>query len=196
MIPYNVDEKKLMLPEYGRNIQRMIDHCLEIENRDERTRCACTIADIMANMFPAMVGDEGDRRKIWDHLVIMSDFKLDVDFPCQVLDKSELEPSREILPYNNTFFKYRHYGRNIQAMMKVVAEMESCIEKDQLIFLMANQMKKLLVQGNPENASDEKIFQDIADLSGGKIVIEPGTYRLNDYMGGEPTQQKGKKKKK
>ena len=82
--------EKLALPEYGRNIQRMIDHCLTIEDRDERTKCAHSIADVMATLFPSIIGEGGNRRKIWDHIFIMSDFKLDIDFPCEVVTPEKL----------------------------------------------------------------------------------------------------------
>lgn len=196
MIPYNVSEKKLALPEYGRNVQRMVDHCLTIEDRDERTRCAKEIADVMATLFPSIIGENGDRRKIWDHIYIMSDFKLDIDFPCEVISPEEMKRTVEKIPYTSQFNRFRHYGKNIQTMIKNVAEMENCVEKDQLIFLLANQMKKLLVVGNPENASDTRVFGDIAELSEGKIVIDPSTYRLNDYIDTTPATGKGKKKKK
>lgn len=195
MIPYNVSEPKLALPEYGRNIQRMIDHCLAIEDREERTRCAHTIADVMARLFPSIVGEGGDLRKIWDHINIMSDFRLDIDFPCEVIGKEELARTTEKIPYNNQFYKYRLYGKNLQTMIHNVADMENCVEKDQLIFLLANQMKKLLVTSNPENATDSRVFADIAEISDGRIIIDPATYRLNDYIDNSTSATKNKKKK-
>jgi len=196
MIPYNVSEPKLALPEYGRNIQRMIDHCVAIEDREERTRCAYTIADVMAKLFPSIIGEGGDRRKIWDHINIMSDFKLDIDFPCEVIGKDQLIRTKDKIPYNSQFYKYRLYGKNIQTLIKTVADMENCIEKDQLIFLLANQMKKLLVLNNPESATDAKVFTDISDISCGKILIDHTTYRLNDYIDHVTNNVKNKKKKK
>lgn len=196
MIPYNVSELQLALPEYGRNIQRMVDHCVTIEDKEERTRCAYTIADVMARLFPSVIGEGGDRRKIWDHMNIMSDFKLDIDFPCEVIGKDQLVRSKKKIPYTSQFYRYRIYGKNIQSMIRIVADMENCIEKDQQIFLLANQMKKLLVFNNPESASDSKVFADISDISDGKIVIDPETYRLNEYIDNVSAATKGKKKKK
>lgn len=194
-IPYNTSEKKLVLPEYGRNIQRLIDHCVAIEDREERTRCAYAIADSMAVLFPAAIGENNDRRKIWDHINIMSGFNLDIDFPCEVLTKEQLQPKMANIPYNRNISRYRHYGKNIQQMIQNVADMENCVEKDQLIFLVANQMKKLLVTQNPEGVSDAKVFNDILEISKGKIAIDGQNYRLNEYIG-VATPQKGKKKKK
>lgn len=195
MIPYNVSEPKLALPEYGRNIQRMVDHCLTIEDREERTRCAHSIADVMATLFPTVVGEGGDRRKIWDHINIMSGFKLDIDFPCEVITPDKLNVTREKVPYSEGFFRYRNYGKSIQQMIKIVADMENSVEKDNMIFLLANQMKKVLLAVNPENSSDEKVFADIADISNGKIQIDPANYKLNSYVETETQSGKGKKKK-
>ncbi len=196
MIPYNVSEPKLSLPEYGRNIQRMIDHCVTIEDREERTRCAYTIAGVMETLFPSIVGEGDNRQKIWDHINIMSGFKLDIDFPCEVIGPDQMSSEIGRVPYNAPFNRYRHYGKNIQSMIKEVAAMENCVEKDQLIFLLANQMKKLLLLHNPENASDNRVFSDMAELSEGKIMIDPATYRLNEYIENTSTASKGKKKKK
>ena len=80
-IPYNVSEPQLVLPEYGRNIQKLIDHCVMIEDREERTKCAFAIADVMANLIPGVVGEGCNRQKIWEHINIMSKFELDIDFP-------------------------------------------------------------------------------------------------------------------
>lgn len=197
MIPYNTGEPQLLMPEYGRNIQRMIDHCVMIEDREERTRCAYAISDVIATIFPSMVGDKGDRQKIWDHINVMSRFELDIDFPCEVISADQLTPGHSKIPYAGIFTKYRHYGRNVQSMIRKVADMENCVEKDQLIFLLANQMKKLLVMQNPETANDAKVFVDIADISEGKIQINPENYRLNEYIDvAQPATGKSKKKKK
>lgn len=196
MIPYNTGESPLVMPEYGRNIQKMIDHCVMIKDRGERTRCANAIADVMATLFPAMLGEKGDRQKIWDHINVMSRFELDIDFPCDVITADQLTPGHDKIPYSNAFTRFRHYGKNIQEMIHKVADMENCVEKDQLIFLIANQMKKLLVSNNPENVSDAKVFADIADISNGKIQIDPENYRLNEYLDVvQPGNAKKKKKK-
>ncbi len=192
-IPYNVSEPQLILPEYGRNIQKLIDHCVMIEDREERTKCAYAIADVMAQLFPSVVGEGGNRQKIWDHINIMSRFELDIDFPYDVVTADQLKPSHAKIPYNNTLTRYRFYGNNLQSMIRSVADMENCVEKDQLIFLLANQMKKLLLINNPENATDQRVFEDIANISEGKILIDASNYRLNEYV--DNSTVKGKKKK-
>lgn len=197
MIPYNTSEPQLVMPEYGRNIQRLIDHCVSIEDRDERRRCAEAIAEVMSTLFPGSAGEKGIRQEIWDHINIMSGFRLDIDFPCEVITEADLTPTPTPIPYSGRLDRYRHYGRNIQDMIIKVAEMENCVEKDQIIFLLANQMKKQLVDQTPENVSDAKVFSDIAEISGGRIMIDAASYRLNDYIGvNTPATGKGKKKKK
>ena len=195
IIPYNTNESQLLMPEYGRNIQRMIDYCVAIEDKEERTRCAVAISEVMATLFPSMLGDKGDKQKIWDHINVMSRFKLDIEFPCEVIGKDQLSPERKKIPYGGEVNRFRHYGRNIQLMIQEVAVMDNGVEKDQLIFLIANQMKKLLVMQNPELANDARVFMDIAEISDGKIQIDPENYRLNEYL--DVTQQaSGKKAKK
>ncbi|MDE7108679.1 MAG: DUF4290 domain-containing protein [Muribaculaceae bacterium] len=188
----------MLMPEYGRNIQRLVDYCVKIEDREERQRCATSIVEVMATLFPDIVGDKGNRQKIWDHLNIMSGFQLDVDFPCEVITKEELIPEPKQIPYSGSLYRFRHYGKNIQSMIRRVADMDNCVEKDQLIFLLGNQMKKQLVDQTPENVSDSKVFSDISDISEGKIQIDPTSYRLNEYIGvaNKTTSSKSKKKKK
>ena len=195
MIKYNTTQPKLTLPEYGRHVHKMIEHCVSIEDREERTKCAYAIADLMNSIFGDNSNESERMEKIWDHINIMSDFKLDVDFPCQVMSKEEITFKPAPIPYQNNFNKFRHYGKNIQEMISIVSDMENCIEKDKLIFLIANQMKKQLVTQNPEMATDIRIFNDIREISRGKIAINPELYRLNDYIG-VTNPDNGKKKKK
>ena len=88
---YTSELKRLVLPEYGRNVQQMVDHCMTIEDKAERTRCANTIINIMGNLFPHLRDIEDFKHKLWDHLAIMSDFKLDIDYPYEIVKKESLE---------------------------------------------------------------------------------------------------------
>lgn len=195
MLEYNTAMPKLEMREYGRNIQQLIEHCVSIPDREERNKCAYAIADIMVNLFPELNGDETGRRKVWDHINLISGFKLDIDFPCKVLEESELRPKPEKIPYSHKTDRYRVYGDNLLRMIKEISDMEGGVEKDKLIFLVANQMKKLLVTVNADAATDKRVFTDIKDISGGGIVINEDSYRLNEYIGVN-NQQDGKKKKK
>lgn len=195
MIEYNTSLPHLELREYGRHIQKLITHCASIENREERNKCAYAIADIMIQLFPELNGEDKSNSKVWDHINLISGFKLDIDYPCELLkdDSQKLTPTR--IPYTHKTDRYRFYGSNLTSMIKEIAKMEGGIEKDRNIFLVANQMKKLLVNGNADNASDSRVFNDIREISGGCIDIDPETYRLNEYIG-ISNPQEGKKKKK
>ncbi len=194
LIPYNTSLKKLILPEYGRNIQQMIDYCVGIENRDERTKCAYRIVDTMATLFPEFVGDHNNRQKLWDHLNIMSGFSLDVDFPYKVVTEEEIRKTPEPIPYSQNISRHRHYGKNIQMMIERVAEMEEGEEKEELIYLLASQMKKLLTLHIKEGASNERVISDLADMSQGRIILAPD-YRMPEFVEVVATQGKKKKKK-
>lgn len=182
MLPYNTDMPVLELPEYGRNIRNLVDFCLTLEDREERTRCAYAIVDVMARLFPAGKGEGGDRRKFWDHLNIMSGFSLDIDFPCEVVTKEQMRVRPERLPYSSGDVSHRHYGRTVERLVNTVANMQEGPERDQLILMVANHMKKLMMITNPEGATDQRILNDLYEFSQGKIALTPETIHLQEYM--------------
>ena len=194
MLTYNTQRKHLALPEYGRNIQRMVDHCLTIEDRDERTRCAYTIIASMANLFPELKSGGTYDHKLWDHLAIMSDFKLDIDYPCEVIKAENLQTLPDRVPYTTNSVRYRHYGKNIVDMIDKAAEMPEGEERDALVKYVANHMKKLMLGVNKDGVDDAKIFSDLAELSHGSIRINPEELRLHEFT--EAPVPTGKKKKK
>lgn len=194
MLTYNTQLKKLILPEYGRNIQQMVDHCLTIEDRDERTKCAYSIIQIMGNLFPNLRDVEDFRHKLWDHLAIMSDFKLDIYYPYEVISEANLNTTPERLDYHNEQIRFRHYGKYIELMIAKVATLEDGEEKEVLISLIANHMKKVMLSVNNDGVEDEKIFKDLFDYSKGKINLDASKYHLHEFKEA-PTQGAGKKKK-
>ena len=195
MIPYNTDLKPITLPEFGRNVQGMIDYCVSIPDREERTKCAFAIADIMANLFPELVGADRDYSQIWDQINIISRFQL--DFPCDVVTADKLNPKPEKIPYTASAMRYRHYGKSIEKMIEKVADMEDGEEKDVLISLIAHHMKKLMLIHNKEGVDDAKILRDLKEYSHGKIDLDPETYLLHEFKEATPVNPpKGKKKKK
>ena len=194
MLTYNTQLKKLVLPEYGRNIQRMVDHCLTIENRDERSHCARSIIKAMGNLFPELRDPENDNHKLWDHLVIMSGFQLDVDFPCDVIKAESLATEPEPVKRDDTYIRYRHYGRMLPEMVVKAAAMEPGQERDALILYLANHMKKLMLAVNKDGVDDAKIFKDLYELSDGRINLDASTIRLHQFV--EAPSPTGKKKKK
>lgn len=197
MIPYNTELPKMALPEYGRNIHNMIQYCMTIPDREERNACAYEIADIMANLFPEVLGENKDYQRIWDHINIMSDFKLDIDFPVPVVTEESMKLKPAQLPYTSSKIRYRHYGKSIEKMITIVAEMEDGEEKEQLISMIAHHMKKLMMLHNSEGASDAKILKDLYNYSNGEINLDPASYILHEYKEAPVSKtSKNKKRKK
>ena len=196
MLEYNTQLKKLLLPEYGRNVQQMVDHCMTIEDREERTRCAYSIINIMGNLFPQLRDEEDFKHKLWDHLAIMSDFKLDIDYPYEVVKVEDLYSKPEIVEYKLEPIKYRHYGKIIEKMIGRAAEYPEGEEKDALISLIAHHMKKLMFAISKEGVEDEKIFKDLYRYSRGKINLNPETCKLRVFKEAPAANNQSKKKKK
>ena len=195
MIEYNSQQKKLVLPEYGRNVQQMVDHCLTIEDRKERTRCANTIINIMGNLFPHLRDVDDFKHKLWDHLAIMADFKLDIDYPYEIIRKENLHTLPDKVEYALTPIHYRHYGKTIESMIKVAEDMPEGPERDYLISLLANHMKKLYLAWHKEGVEDEKILKDLREYTRGKINLNPETYKLREVKEVMQVKKKNNTKK-
>jgi hypothetical protein len=177
---YNTTLKRLPLPEYGRNIQNMVDFCLTVTDRDERNHCANTIIGIMGNMFPHLRDVNDFKHILWDHLAIMSDFKLDVDYPYEVIKKDNLYKRPPGIPYDQKAMIYRHYGETLELLIDKASEMEEGDEKEVLIRLIANQMKKSYLVWNKDSVDNHKILKDLADLSEGRIIRNENTVKFAD----------------
>lgn len=193
MLTYTTHLKKLILPEYGRNIQRMIDHCLTIEDRQERNNCANSIHRAMLTLFPSQGNPETYKRKLWDHIAIMSDFKLDIDWPVEITMPTQADEGPQAVPYPGHGDSYRLYGNAIPMLINTIIAMPEGDERDTLTMLLANQMKKLNLQLNPEGVDDEKVFKDLYYMSDGKIAIYTDQLKLYEYR---LAPSAGKKKKK
>lgn len=174
---YNTQLKKLALPEYGRNIQNMVDFCLAIPDRNERKRCANSIINIMGNLFPHLRDVNDFRHILWDHLAIMADFKLDIDYPYEIVRKEDLYSKPGKIEYSRPDMEYRHYGKTLEKMARMAATIEDTKEKEQFILLVATHMKKSYIQWNKE-VDDQKIFEDLYDLSERKIDIRNSDIKL------------------
>nr|WP_320118266.1 DUF4290 domain-containing protein [uncultured Marinifilum sp.] len=168
---YNSNRKHLVLPEYGRNVQKMVDFAMTVEDKDERNRVAKSIIAVMGNMYPHLRDVSDFRHKLWDHLAIMSNFSMDIDSPYEAPTKEKLAERPEKIPYSNQRIKYKHYGKTIEALIEKAIELEDPKEKEALIQMIANHMKKSFINWNKDSVPDDKIFQDIIHLSGGKLQI-------------------------
>ncbi len=168
---YNTSRKKLLLPEYGRNIQKMVDYVKSIDDKNERNRMANIVIGIMGNMNPHL-RDVGDfKHKLWDHLHIMSDFEIDIDSPYPPPDKEELYEKPKRLPYNTHKFKYRHFGHIIKELIQTAKEYPEGEDKKHLIRLIANHMKKSYLMWNKETVTDDVIVAALEEMSDGKLTI-------------------------
>ena len=175
---YNTQQKRMPLPEYGRSIQNMADQALPIEDRAERQRCANTIINIMGNMFPHLRDVPDFKHKLWDHLAIMSDFKLDIDYPYEIIRKDNLNARPEVIPYPSTKIRYRHYGRTLEVLIKKAIDFPEGDEKQNLIALICNHMKKDYMTWNKDTVDDRKIAEDLNEYSGGKLQMTDDIIKL------------------
>lgn len=180
MMEYNTKQKRLPLPEYGRSVQKMVDHALTIEDREERQQCAETIVRIMRSMFPDLPDQE---RKLWDHLAIMSEFKLDIDYPCEVIKPEEFHVAPERIPYRNSEIRNRHYGRIVEEMIAHAMTLEEGEERNCFVELILIQMKKNYIAWNKDGVEDRKIIEDFRYYTRGAIDIADREIRINQNNG-------------
>ncbi|MBR8534830.1 DUF4290 domain-containing protein [Carboxylicivirga mesophila] len=190
---YNSNRKNLILPEYGRHIQKMVDHAVTIEDREERTKCAKTIIGIMGNMFPHLRDVNDFKHKLWDHLAIMADFNLDIDYPYELLEKETLTKRPDKIPYKNSKISYKHYGELVEKMIEQAILLEDETERKHLNVMIANHMKKSLFIWNKDSVTDERIFDDLKRMSKGKLEVEEGT-KLTEFKEQPQNRNRGKKR--
>lgn len=188
------DKTPIVLPEYGRNFQNMLEHCLQIEDRELRTLCARSIIDSMSVIFQPQGDKYLHRLKLWNHLNLMSDFKLDVDLPFELVKPEEFEKHPQPVAAGSGRAKRKVYGCHLEMMVNEAAKMPEGEEREQLIYLLANQMKKLQLNVNPEGVDDDKIFRDLFEMTNGAISISPDQMRLHEFiMPAAPSKKKKKK---
>jgi len=168
---YNTSRTKLILPEYGRNIQKLVEQLKEIEDRTERTRYAHSIINVMGNMNPHLRDINDFKHKLWDHLSIMSNFELEIDAPYPLPGRTDFETKPNKIPYNTNQIQFKHYGKIIEQIIMKAQQMEG-EEKEALIKIIANQMKKSYLTWNKEIVNDEIIFNAIKEISDGAIDLE------------------------
>ena len=195
MLTYTNHLKPLILPEYGRNIQNMVDRAVEIEERDERTRCAETIVDTMLTLFPPTGDRQEYIRKLWDHVLIMSDFRLDVDLPFEPVNPAVFEDRPDPLPLPEpSDLRHHIYGKYIGHLIDIAASMPEGEERDALVMLTATQMKKVLLEENRDNVDDRTVFEDLYYMSHGNIRLDTADTTLPEFR--QAPTPSGKKKKK
>lgn len=181
-LDYNTQREKLVLPEYGREIQSMVDHAVGIKDRAERQHCAESIIAIMDHMFPDGADAEEHHRKLWDHLAIMSGFKLDIDYPFAVKQAEDIAKRPDPMDYPKTRIPVRHYGSMMFELFDRLKNMEPGKERDELVKLTANQMRRDLAQWSHGSCDEEKVAADLAHFTDGKIHLDLKNFKFEKLV--------------
>lgn len=192
-LDYNTQREKLILPEYGREVQKMVDHAITIEDRTERQHCAETIVQIMGKMLPQN-NNEDHEQMLWDHLALMSGFKLDIDYPYDVTQALKIASKPDPLGYPMTNIPVRHYGKMMFEVFEHLKTMPEGPERDELVRITANQMKRSLMQWSHGSADDEKVASDLARFTDGVIQLDLSTFKFEKINERELKETRRKKK--
>ena len=179
-LEYNTERSHLIIPEYGRHFQKMVDHAVSIEDAEERNRVAQSIIAVMGNLQPHLRDVPDFQHKLWDQLFIMSDFKLDVKSPFPITSKEVLQQRPEALEYPQNHPKYRFYGNNIKRMIDVAVSWEKGDKREGLEYAIANHMKKCYLNWNKDMVDDSAIFKHLYELSDGQIDLAATEETLTD----------------
>ena len=175
-LDYNTLREKIVLPEFGRSIQNMVSHAITISDREKRQCCAETIVRIMANMYSQQKGVNDFMDKLWNHIAVISNFKLDIDYPCEIIKPEELHKKPDHVAYPTNHIRLRHYGHLLECLFDKLKEMEPGEDRDELVCLVANQMKQSLFMWNKDALNEEKIAEDLARFTDGKVHL-----KLDDF---------------
>lgn len=171
---YNSQRSKMNISEYGRNIQKMIEQIRAIEDREKRNQQARAIIQVMGQLNPHLRDVNDFKHKLWDHLFIMADFNLDVDSPYPIPSAETINRKPQLLGYATNNVTFKHYGRHIERMIEKACEFPEGQEKDILINLIANHLKKSYLTWNKEVVTDEEIIAHLNRLSKGRLVLANG----------------------
>ncbi|WP_158977430.1 DUF4290 domain-containing protein [Cellulophaga sp. L1A9] len=191
-LEYNTERPQLIIPEYGRHFQKMVDYAMSIENDEERNKVAQSIISVMGNLQPHFRDVPDFQHKLWDQLFIMSDFKLKVDSPYPITTKEMLLERPEPLGYPQNYPKYRFYGNNIKQMIDVAMSWEKGDKRDGLEYAIANHMKKCYLNWNKDTVEDKIIFKHLHELSDGEIDLAVEGEHLTDsgqFLKNRPAKQ-------
>lgn len=193
---YNTQKEKLIMPEYGRSVQNMIQHAIQLPSKEERQRCAENIIAIMRDIAEGGASHVEQENRVWDHLAYIANYRLDIDYPCTItrLDKESTKPHSLKYPRHN--IQHHQYGRLIEEGLRYLKDMEKGQERDALLFLLANQMKLNLFNWNKDAMSNEKIATDIAHYTQGNVQIDPEKFQWKSVVNLPKTDGIKKKKRK
>lgn len=178
-LDYNTQREHLVLPEYGREVQQMVDYCVSLKSRAERQRCANTIIAVMERMMPHTYENKDYRQKLWDHLALMSGFQLDIDYPCDITEAQKMLQKPAPMRYPMKRIPVRHYGNMMFEVFELLKNLPNGAERTELTRLAANQMKRDLVLWGHGSSDDEKVASDLADYTDRKIQLDLETFKFD-----------------
>jgi hypothetical protein len=194
---YNTSLPHMIIPEYGRNIQKMIDFAISVEDREERNRVAQAIINVMGQLNPHLRDVTDFKHKLWDHIFIISDFKLDVDspYPKPTRETFQTKPDRVAYPSND--IRYKHYGKTVERIIAKAKEYPEGEEKNVLVESIANLMKRSYLNWNRDSVNDEVILKQLVELSKGQLKVDPSALRSTQtFVPRPPNQSRDRDKKK
>lgn len=189
-LDYNTQREKLKLKAYGRGIQQMVDICIALPTKAERQKCAETIIEAMKRVVPSQLSYKERTPALWYHLALMSDFKLDVDYPVQIMYEDKMATPPEKIPYGKERILARHYGKLMCAMFERLQNMPEGVERDELMYIVAAQMQRCLNTWGMGASDYEKIADDLARYTNGVIQVLP-----SDLMRKNDDKKKKRKRK-
>ena len=192
-LDYNTQREQLVLPEYGREIQKMVDHALTLPTKEERQACAESIIATMSILFPQGYDAIDLEHKLWDHLAIMSNFQLDIDYPFDVSEAIKAATKPQRVGYTSSHIPVRHYGKLLFETFERLKNMPEGEERDALVRLTANQMKRALVEWGHGAADNERVASDLAAFTNGKIHLDLDTFKFEKLPAREPEKKRKKK---
>lgn len=195
-LDYNTQREKLVMPEYGREIQKMVDHAVGLPDKKERQICAETIIHLMESKNPLLQENNDYEQTLWDHLYLMSHKQLDIDWPFNVSEVEKILSKPQPLEHPSGGAHMRHYGRLIEQLFEQLKTMPEGEERDELVRLTANQMKRNLATWGHGSIDDEKVADDLARFTDGKIQIDLSSFRFDNTNSSAINEgKKGKRKK-
>lgn len=175
-------KNEVVLPEYGRNVQQMVEYCKSLADKEQRNRCARTIVATMANLKPALRGSQ----TLWDHLAMIAHFDLDIDWPTEPIHDNPLLSQPGQIPYSDARdLRRRHYGRLVMMMIDYAKTIQDEDERKAFALLTANRMKLNFMAWNKDSVTDQHILDDLKELSNGALDYQPDDLRLMNVRGGD-----------
>lgn len=197
-LDYNTQRSKMRMPEYGREVQAMVEHAMTLPTKEERQQCAYTIIKTMKQLAPATNRDADRVQTLWNHLAIISEGKLDIDYPVEITGIDEAESRPERVPYPDGKVPVRHYGKAMFQTFEKLKTMEAGPERDALMAMTANQMKRCLMLYGLGNTNNEKVADDLARYTDGVIQLDLQKFRFEtvDVRAIQAQLETPKKKKK